>query len=156
MIAPRYWFVLERRLEALNSLKRLGIDPEVLSSLKERLLGFAREEVKDLKEGGRRKEEAGREKRGLVPRRTLPGPIALRHYLCQLSPKERDQFYKLQKEHKKGFGILPILALYWADGKRSISEIARLVELETGIADEVLIEESFKLLARLDLIELQR
>jgi hypothetical protein len=46
------------------------------------------------------------------------------------------------------------LAEYWADGRRTGLEIADLVELESGIRDPELIVTFFKLLHKIDLVEL--
>ena len=89
----------------------------------------------------------------MVPRRLFRGPISLRPHLNQLSEKEREQRWQFLKAHKKGFA-LPALAVYWADGKRSLLEIADLIELETGQRDVELMVEYFQTLAKLNLIEL--
>jgi hypothetical protein len=90
----------------------------------------------------------------MLPRRLYRGPIPLRHYLYQLSEEEREQRWQFLKAHKKGF-ILPALAVYWADGKRSLLGIADLIELETGQRDVELLVEYFQTLARLNLVELE-
>ena len=61
----------------------------------------------------------------------------------------------MRQEHKKEFRILPTLAVYWADGKRSLLEIADLIELETGQRDVELLAEYFQTLAKLNLVELE-
>jgi len=45
--------------------------------------------------------------------------------------------------------------VYWADGKRSLLEIADLIELETGQRDVELLVEYFQTLAKLNLVELE-
>ena len=47
------------------------------------------------------------------------------------------------------------VALYWADGVRTLGEILDLTELETHVRDPEGLVEYFKLLARLELIELR-
>jgi hypothetical protein len=91
----------------------------------------------------------------LVPRRLYRGPVSLRAYLHQLSEEERERVWQMRQEHKKGFRILPTLAVYWADGKRSLLEIADLIELETGQRDVELLAEYFQTLAKLNLVELE-
>jgi hypothetical protein len=44
------------------------------------------------------------------------------------------------------------VALYWADGQRTLAEILDLTELETGVRDAEGLAAYFKLLARLELI----
>jgi hypothetical protein len=52
--------------------------------------------------------------------------------------------------------VLRAHAEYWADGKRSLAEIARLVELETGQALGPQIQRYFHLLAKAGLMSLQK
>jgi len=49
---------------------------------------------------------------------------------------------------------LPILAQYWADGERTVLEIADLVEMETRQRDVELLVEHFRLLAKMGLVKL--
>jgi hypothetical protein len=123
------------REEAIRVLAR-GADPAELSE----------ESKRELDEW---EEKAAR----IVPRRLYRGPVSLRPYLHQLSKEEREQRWQFLKSHKKGFA-LPVLAVYWADGKRSLLEIADLIELETGQRDVELLVEHFQTLATLNLIEL--
>jgi hypothetical protein len=46
------------------------------------------------------------------------------------------------------------VALYWADGARTLAEILDLTDLETGVRDAAGLLAYFRLLARLELIEL--
>lgn len=52
--------------------------------------------------------------------------------------------------------VLRAHAEYWADGKRSLADIARLVELETGQALGPQIQRYFRLLAKAGLMSLQK
>ena len=45
--------------------------------------------------------------------------------------------------------------MYWADGKRTLAEILDLTELETDLRDAEGLVAYFKLLARLELVELR-
>jgi hypothetical protein len=47
------------------------------------------------------------------------------------------------------------VANYWVDGKRTVAEIADLVELETGRRNVQLLVRHYKLLARLQLMSLR-
>jgi hypothetical protein len=91
----------------------------------------------------------------VVPRRLYRGPISLHPYLTQLSEEEREQWWQVSKEHKKGVYTLPTLAVYWANGKRSLLEIADLVELETGQRDVELLVKYFQMLGKLNLVKLE-
>jgi hypothetical protein len=79
----------------------------------------------------------------------------LHPYLTQLSEEEREQWWQVSKEHKKGVYTLPTLAVYWANGKRSLLEIADLVELETGQRDVELLVKYFQMLGKLNLVKLE-
>ena len=55
----------------------------------------------------------------------------------------------------ESFADLPAdVALYWADGTRTLAEILDLTELETHVRDPEGLVQYFELLARLELIEL--
>jgi len=158
--------LIERQGEALASLRRLA-DIEV-EGWQEESAAFARSELewvwsasspglslglpepppKELDEWESKAAE-------MVPTRLYRGPIPLRPYLFKLSEEERDDLHRLRKEHKEGFFTLPDLALYWADGKRNLLEIADLIELETGMRDVELLVGYLQMLAKLELIELK-
>jgi hypothetical protein len=53
---------------------------------------------------------------------------------------------------RKGAYTLPVLAEYWADGRRTVGEIVHLIEMETGIRDLELVAGQFELLHKLGLI----
>ena len=92
---------------------------------------------------------------GLIPVRQVRGPIPLQQYLHRLDDEDRQAWRQLLKE-RKGWGhhTLTALALYWADGARSLSDIADLVELETGSRDVELLLVYFRLLGKLDFVRL--
>jgi aminopeptidase YwaD len=162
-------YLTERERQALASLKRLS--PEIaVEGWQEEVAEFANGESARgeeaigvcVQEGDwaelpeKSKLDEWEEKAAeLVPRRTYRGPVSLRHhYLSQLSEEERERVWQMRKEHKKGFYALPTQAVYWADGKLNLLEIADLIELETGQRDVELLVEYFQILAKLNLIEL--
>ena len=57
----------------------------------------------------------------------------------------------MQKDRPAAW-VLPVVALYWADGQRTLAEIMDLVELETGQRDAELVVRYFEALARLELL----
>ncbi len=73
----------------------------------------------------------------------------------RLPQEERDRWWRLQKRYKDKAYILPLLGLFWADGRRSLAEIAELVELETGERALDLLRGYFELLAKAGLVELR-
>ena len=90
---------------------------------------------------------------GLVPVRKAPGPIPLQQHLPRLEEEDRLAWGQLLQE-REGWGhhTLTSLALYWADGRRSLLDIADLVELETGSRDVALLLAYFRLLGKLGLV----
>jgi len=164
-------YLVEREQQALASLKRLspGIAVE---GWQEEVAEFANRESArgeeaigvcargrdraELPEASKRELDEWEEKAArIVPRRTFRGPVSLRAYLHRLSEEERERVWQMRKEHKKGFFTLPTLAVYWADGKRSLLEIADLIELETGQRDVELLVEYFRTLGKLNLVKLE-
>lgn len=91
----------------------------------------------------------------LVPQRKYRGPVYLRPHLQLLSEEERDDYWQVQKKVFEGAFGLVLLAEYWADGERSILDIADMVELETGQRKVELLVRYFRLLDRLNLLELE-
>jgi len=100
--------------------------------------------------------EAERRAQKLVPRRRYRGPIdmAIRVRRRRLSPEDQERLYRLGKEHKQAIRLIPVLALYRADGRRTLAEIIDLVELETGKREAGLLVQYFELLEKMELIEI--
>ena len=93
----------------------------------------------------------------MVPRRLYRGPIdmAVRARRRLLSPEDQERLYQLGKERKDAIRLIPVLALYRADGRRTLADIIDLVELETGQRETALLVEYFEVLEKMGLIELQ-
>jgi len=89
----------------------------------------------------------------LIPARTVRGPISLDHHLGRLDEQERENWRLLMKARTSGahHTLLP-LALYWANGTRSVLEIVDRVEMEAGERDVGLVLTYFRLLERLGLV----
>jgi hypothetical protein len=62
---------------------------------------------------------------------------------------------QLTKKHGVTYGGPSTLALYWTDGSRSIREISRLVELETGETNLPYLVEYYWFLVRSGRVEYQ-
>ncbi|GAB4408712.1 MAG: DUF4910 domain-containing protein [Anaerolineales bacterium] len=90
----------------------------------------------------------------LVPVRRFRGPLSVGDLLSK--PGDREAFYRFRKEHADFGRTTPELALYWADGERSLSAIADLLEMETGVRHTQALVEYFELLARVGGVELHR
>jgi hypothetical protein len=89
-----------------------------------------------------------REAAGLVPRRLVRGPVPLRVELDRLEEADRMAWRQLTETRKGAEHTLCTLALYWADGERSVLEIADLVEMEAGVRDVELLLAFFRLLEK--------
>jgi len=93
----------------------------------------------------------------LVPVRQVRGPVPLQDYLWKLDPVDSAAYRALLATRKGASpGTLTILALYWADGTRTVLQIADLVELEAGNRDVELLVAYFKLLDKLGFVTLQQ
>ncbi|MBN1954029.1 MAG: DUF4910 domain-containing protein [Anaerolineae bacterium] len=90
----------------------------------------------------------------MVPRRRFRGPIQPGPAIARLDTAGQDRWADWQKRISKLSRTAPVLAEYWADGQRSITDIAALVQQEMGIETTGLLVEYFSMLAQLDLVDL--
>jgi hypothetical protein len=98
--------------------------------------------------------EEEQEAAGLIPVRMVRGPIPLGQLLYRLDEASQEQWRQLLKARKdSSFYTLSALALYWADGARSVLEIADLIELEAGKKEVELLLVYLRLLEKLGFIE---
>jgi hypothetical protein len=151
-------FRLDRQEAALESLGRLdpSFDPQPWRTEAATIAAAAWARSRDVLDDWRVQdvptltaEDARR-----VPVRRYRGPISLRPHMRRLPPEQRDAARAMLRRHT-AFADLPAdVALYWADGARTLAEILDLTELETQVRDPEGLVEYFKLLARLELIEL--
>jgi len=164
-------FDVEVGIKALRSIKRIA--PGCVSTIKpliSNLMAEAEKEydhamkiLEDLaeKQGITElpdyKPEAKDEQEGadLVPVRLYRGPLSTRPWMRSLSPEDQEALRLLNKKHSITYGGPSTQALYWTDGSRSISEISRLVELETGSTNLPYLVEYYGLLVRSDRAEYQ-
>ncbi len=92
----------------------------------------------------------------LVPRRPLRGPLGIGSHVSLLDETKRDEWWELYRRiGKQASGTVPELAMYWADGQRTIAEIGQQVALETGIEVTALLVEYFCFVEQMGLLELQ-
>lgn len=82
--------------------------------------------------------------------RLPPGPIRLKDQFGRLTAAELTSWYAFADAHPVG-GTERLD--YRADGRRSLAEICRLVELETGTCDRTFALGYFQLLNRLELVK---
>jgi aminopeptidase YwaD len=89
----------------------------------------------------------------LIPMRKYRGPLSLGDLLVKA--EDREALYRLNQEYPKFGYTLPVLALYWVDGERSLSEVADLLEMETGMRMTEPLVKHFEFLSRIGGIELR-
>jgi hypothetical protein len=91
----------------------------------------------------------------IVPVRTVPGPASVGQHLHRLDADVREEWRSMVKARKgRAHHSMLTLALYWADGRRSLLEIADLVEMECGLRDLELMLAQFRLLETLGFVRL--
>jgi aminopeptidase YwaD len=153
-------YQVERHQEALASLARLApvdvstwqADAAAVAKAEfSRVADVLPQESNDV-EVNERNEEAGR----LIPRRLFRGPLWVAGYVSHLDEAGRDEWWALNQQiDKEASRTVPELALYWADGQRTVAEIGQRVALETGLEVTPLLVEYFRFVERLGLLELQ-
>jgi hypothetical protein len=87
--------------------------------------------------------------------RKMPGPLALDASLSRLTPEQRDEWYEVTRAHSATPETLLDLAVFWADGQRTLLDIADLVNMETGKRDVEYMVRYLRLLQALELVLLQ-
>jgi aminopeptidase YwaD len=166
-------FSRDRQQEAVQSLLRLAPQEESLvTNLSGEVVQTAREEMDRAKKvlmwqaqqlgldgipPAPAKEADGWEQQAaqMLPSRLFAGPVSPAAHMYRLAPQERDELHALFKKHRRLYHGLSTIANYWVDGKRTVAEIADLVELETGQRNVELLVRHFKLLDKLGLMEVQ-
>jgi hypothetical protein len=165
----------DRGIEAIGTIGRLaGGDPN-FTAIEERLIAdlrstavkerklveqafndFAR--TKGISPPIPRKKRATKlekEAAGIVPSRVYRGPISTRSWTRKLSLEERDDLWRLGKEHRES-EVLGELAVYWTDGARNLLEIGELVRLETGRSDLEYLVKYYRFLEKMGLVKPRR
>ncbi len=90
----------------------------------------------------------------LVPRRLFRGPLHAAGYVRHSDETTRDEWWELSRRiGKEASRTVPVLAQYWADGRRTVAQIGQMIELETGVEATPLLVEYFRFMERLGLCE---
>lgn len=89
-----------------------------------------------------------------VPEKLYRGPVSGRSWIAKLSKEDKEAFRAMNKKHGIEYGGPSTLALYWTDGERSISEISRMVELESGSTNLEYLVEYYGFLVKMGLVKL--
>jgi aminopeptidase YwaD len=168
-----YWS--ERAVEAIKSVKRLAPKDKILNEAVEKLVvdldSLAKSERKkaevaaislaaakgwgSLKSKRKRLVKHEKEADVIVPKRLFRGPPQTRGWMKKLTSDERESLRELGKKHPNGRSATT-LSFYWADGERSLLEISRLVELESGNTDTEYLVGYYGYLEKMGLVKLSK
>lgn len=120
-----------------------------------------REHALSLPPSGKSKSKRRRQRRrnltpyaNLIVRRLLPGPADARAALEEVSRTWKARYRRWTKKENKAY-IMQMLALYWADGRRSIAQISRLIAAETGYTNPDFLRFYFDLLEHAGVVEIK-
>ncbi len=168
-LSKRVEYDLKRETQALASLRRLNSSLDAKPYQKE-ITAFGRAElargllaIQDyaftLKITSvpplpaKRPDEWEEKAAAITPVRVHPGPVELRGFMARLSEEEREEWHRFEKQHHQIARHLPVVALYWADGRRNLLQIADVVEMETGLRNVEFLVRYFALLAKVGLVK---
>jgi len=170
-LTRRVAYDLQRETLALASLRRLSPDLDVTPWQQEAaacaqdesargqaaILAYAASLGLDLTSGEAEKARDEWEEKAarLVPVRRYPGPVNLLGFMSKLSAEEQEEWRVYSKAHRQESRHLAVVALYWADGQRTLLDIAEAVEIETGQRAVEFLVKYFELLGKLGLVELK-
>ena len=164
----RAQYLLERQRAGLGTLLRLW--PEavpLIGELEAWVEGSVREESERLRRlvghlptqaaetTEMERSEGEEEAAAMVVQRRYPGPLRTPPHERKLNSEDQEALWRLQKEHREFYRALT-LALYWCDGKRTLLEVADLVEQECGQRDVKALKEHFQLLEKMELVTVER
>jgi hypothetical protein len=88
----------------------------------------------------------------LVPVRRYRGPLSVADLVVK--PQDKEMLHRFAKDHTEFLRGQSVLAEYWVNGERTLSDIADLLELETGTRATEPLVKYFEFLARVGGIEL--
>lgn len=142
-------YLLTREVLTLQSVKKLAdIDTESLEGELTQLVAAQKKKVPA-------SPQEKREECSWIPRRVYRGPISTRKILLGMTFEEKRALDKKEKEYKDT-RIMENLAVYWSDGKRTLSEIDNLIRMEIGRSSLEFLKWRFEFLEEHGLLELER
>ncbi len=142
-------YLLSQEVLALHSVKKLAdINTEPLERELEQFTSTEKEKVPAIT-----KKEA--EKCNWIPRRNYRGPVSTRKVLLEL-PFEERYAYEKKKDEFKDSRVLETLAVYWADGERTLSQIDNLIRMEIGRSSLEFLKWYFEFLEKHGFVRLSR
>jgi hypothetical protein len=147
-------FMLDRHTVALDSLTRLGrLD---VQPFKTEAQTFAESEwarCKDIVgEPPAAPADLPDDVAHQVPRRAFPAQVSERPYVRRLSEADREALWAYNKKHGYAGQVAQTVAMYWADGKRTLAQIVDYVELETGQRNAAMLAEFFQWMEKMGLV----
>lgn len=89
----------------------------------------------------------------MVLRRTVRGPVEVSALATRLAPEARARLEQLENTYRERLRRLSVYMLYWIDGRRSLAEVADLVECEAGMRDVELMVRLAELMVEAGLLE---
>jgi aminopeptidase YwaD len=162
---------LERIKDSLEHLRRLGMATQDVKELKEEANEWVRREFADAERNylsflGRSKglsedtPGASAKLESIFPSRVLRGPsgfgMVTRVSWSKLGKNDREGLWRLFRLHDKTPRAFLPLSWYWVNAKRSLAEIAELVEMECGVRDDALLESYYSLLEKVGLVKIRK
>ncbi|MGB9727444.1 MAG: DUF4910 domain-containing protein [Nitrososphaeria archaeon] len=90
----------------------------------------------------------------IIPKRTSPGPIDIKLKIDSLENESKERVRSLMK--LRGWRTCSTLALFWADGKRTVLDIWRMLKIEYGQVDLKNLIDWFYLLEKMDFVKIER
>lgn len=165
-LQARQHYRQQRQNQALATLARLGgadlpwpVWQAAAAEIADRVLDRGRRQLPPLPPAPEPEESAWTARaRGVIPVRSYRGPVmdlASPYPPFPLPPADAQTWQQLHATIP-GWRLLRLLAEFWADGRRSLAEIAQLIELETGQAVGPALETYFHLLEIPGLIRLEQ
>ena len=89
---------------------------------------------------------------GVVVKRLSPGPADSRALMTKLTSARKAQYLRWMRKEKQS-SVMEVLALYWANGRRSLREVSNLVAAELGSTNPEFLKFYFDLLEEAGIVE---
>jgi hypothetical protein len=143
-------YIMNREKRVLHSISTLApVDTQELETELEEMVEAEKKKLPPTKENTEAEECSW------IPRRRYPGPISVRKVLLELPYAQKRAYEKQMKDYEDG-RVVSTLAIYWADGKRTLSQIDALVRHEIGKSSLEFLKWYFQFLDTHDLIDLKK
>ncbi len=106
--------------------------------------------------GGRKahRHPRGESYANVTVKRLLPGTVDMRSLMGRLTSARRAQYQRWTRKEKQA-SIMQVLALYWANGRRSLREISNLVAAELGSTNPDFLKFYFDVLEEAGLVQVK-